>query len=235
LHGTAAIGHQHDVRVAHRRGHVPLDLLDDLDPAVDGLEIGGRQIAGCEAVSALVRREVIVGETKRQADSIRSGGVKEQAMLGGHLIVKEPQYSSHATVIQLVQRALTVAFGSGWSVRAQMPVALDDESEPEPDVCVVPGDPRNFRDAHPAQPVLIVEVALARVRFDREDKGSLYARAQIADYWIVNIPARRLEIYREPVPDAAAVGDLCLRAKREALVYVQYLERLGRAATLLDS
>ena len=86
-----------------------------------------------------------------------------------------------------------------------MPVALDDESEPEPDVCVVPGDPRDYRDAHPAQPVLIVEVALSRLRFDREDKGSLYARAQIADYWIVNIPARRLEVYRQPVPDDAAV------------------------------
>ena len=121
------------------------------------------------------------------------------------MIVKEPQQSPHATAIQLVQRALTIAFGSGWSVRAQMPVALDDESEPEPDVCVVPGDPRDYRDAHPAQPVLIVEVALSRLRFDREDKGSLYARAQIADYWIVNLPARRLEVYRQPMPDDAAV------------------------------
>jgi hypothetical protein len=34
---------------------------------------------------------------------------------------------------------------------------------------------------------------------------SLYARAGIADYWIVNIPDRRLEVYREPVPDAAVV------------------------------
>jgi hypothetical protein len=46
--------------------------------------------------------------------------------------------------------------------------------------------------------VLIVEVALSRLRFDREDKGSLYARAHIADYWIANIPARRLEVYRQP-------------------------------------
>jgi Uma2 family endonuclease len=89
-------------------------------------------------------------------------------------------------------------------VRAQLPVALDDESEPEPDVSVVPGDPRDYRDAHPARPVLIVEVALSRLRFDREHKGSLYARARVADYWIVNIPDRRLEVYREPAPDGAA-------------------------------
>ena len=125
-------------------------------------------------------------------------------LLGGAMIVKEPQYSPHATAISLVHRVLTAALGPGWHARVQMPVALDDESEPEPDICVVPGDPRDYRDAHPARPVLIVEVALSRLRFDREHKGSLYARARIADYWIVNIPDRRLEVYREPAPDAAA-------------------------------
>jgi Uma2 family endonuclease len=123
-------------------------------------------------------------------------------LLGGHMIVKEPQYSPHATGIRLVQRVLTAAFGSGWDVRAQMPVALDEESEPEPDVSVVPGEPRDYRDAHPQRPALIVEVALSRLRFDRDHKGSLYARAGIADYWIVNIPDRRVEVYREPVPDS---------------------------------
>jgi Uma2 family endonuclease len=125
-------------------------------------------------------------------------------LLGGQMIVKEPQYSPHATAIQLVQGILTAAFGPGWSVRPQMPVALDDESEPEPDICVVPGGPRDYRDAHPGRPVLIVEVALTRLRFDREHKGSLYARSRIADYWIVNIPDRRLEVYRDPIPDTAA-------------------------------
>jgi Uma2 family endonuclease len=85
-----------------------------------------------------------------------------------------------------------------------MPVALDEESEPEPDTCVVPGHPRDYRDAHPERPVLIVEVSLSRLGFDRERKGSLYARAGIADYWIVNIPDGRVEVYREPVPDGAA-------------------------------
>ena len=125
-------------------------------------------------------------------------------LLGGALIEKEPQYGPHATGIQLVQRALTEAFGAGWVVWPQMPVALDDESEPEPDVAVVPGHPRDYRDAHPTRPVLVVEVALSRLGFDRDRKGSLYARAGLADYWIVNIPGRRLEVYRGPVPDGAA-------------------------------
>ena len=124
-------------------------------------------------------------------------------LFDGRMIFKEPQYSPHATSIALVQRVLTSALGPAWYVRPQMPVALDEVSEPEPDVSVVPGDPRDYRDAHPERPVLIVEVAQSRLRFDRRQKGSLYARAQVADYWIVNIPDRRLEVYRDPQPDPA--------------------------------
>jgi Uma2 family endonuclease len=125
-------------------------------------------------------------------------------LFDGRMIFKEPQYSPHATAIQLVQRTLVAVFGTGWDVRPQMPIALDDDSEPEPDVCVVPGDPRDYRSAHPERPVLIVEVAQSRLRFDRRQKGSLYARAGIADYWIVNIPDRRLEVYRDSQLDPAA-------------------------------
>ncbi len=124
-------------------------------------------------------------------------------LLGGELIVKEPQHRPHATAILLMVRALERAFGSGWTVQPQLPVALDDESEPEPDVSVVRGEPRDYPD-HPSHAVLVVEVAFSRLGFDRERKGSLYARAGIADYWIVNLPDRCLEIYRGPVPDTQA-------------------------------
>jgi Uma2 family endonuclease len=120
-------------------------------------------------------------------------------LIDGVMIFREPQYSPHATAIQLVRRALERAFGMGWDVRSQLPVALDDMSEPEPDASVVPGEPRDYRDAHPEHPVLIVEVALSRLAFDRRRKASLYARASIADYWVVNLVERVLEVYREPI------------------------------------
>jgi len=143
-------------------------------------------------------------EYERLAEAEILGPEDRIELLGGAMIVKEPQHSPHATGILLVQRALAAAFGGGWQVRPQMPVALDDESEPEPDVAVVVGDVRDYRDAHPERPELIVEVALSRLRFDREHKGGLYARAGIADYWIVNLVDRRLEVYRAPVQDGAA-------------------------------
>ena len=125
-------------------------------------------------------------------------------LIGGQLIVSEPQSSPHYTAIGLVEDALKAALGPGWLVRPRGPIALDDESEPEPDVTVVSGDRRTYSREHPARPVLVVEVALSSLAFDRHHKGSVYARARLEDYWILNLVDRALEIYRQPVADASA-------------------------------
>jgi Uma2 family endonuclease len=125
-------------------------------------------------------------------------------LIGGQMIVAEPKNAPHPTAVGLTADALRAAFGPGWVVRSQDPVALDDESEPEPDVSVVPGRWRDYSHTHPERPALIVEVADSSIAFDRRYKGSLYARAGIADYWIVNVRRRVLEVYREPVIAPAA-------------------------------
>jgi Uma2 family endonuclease len=128
-------------------------------------------------------------------------------LIDGLLVVHEPQSSPHVVAVQLVHRALQRAFGTGWNVRQASPVALDEDSEPEPDVAVVPGDPRDYARGHPARPSLVVEVSLARLTFDREYKSSLYARAAIVDYWIVNLVDDVLEVRRRPVTsDSAPYG-----------------------------
>ncbi|HYU16153.1 MAG TPA: Uma2 family endonuclease, partial [Candidatus Acidoferrum sp.] len=126
-------------------------------------------------------------------------------LIGGQLVVGEPQGSYHASAISIAEYALRAALPAGWIVRTQMPVSLDDESEPEPDLVVVQGRPGDYRESHPARVALAVEVAESSLEFDRERKGSLYARAGIDDYWIVNLVDRVLEVYREPEPDASAV------------------------------
>ena len=122
-------------------------------------------------------------------------------LIGGQLLVAEPQGPYHASAISAVDYALRAALPPGWLVRLQAPVWLDDESEPEPDLAVVPGGPSDYRDAHPARPALAVEVAESSLGFDRERKGSLYARAGIVDYWVVNLVDEVLEVYRDPAPD----------------------------------
>jgi Uma2 family endonuclease len=126
-------------------------------------------------------------------------------LIGGQLIVAEPKGAYHSSAVGAAEYALRAALPSGWIVRTQLPVSLDDESEPEPDVAVVPGRPGDYRHAHPERPALAVEVADSSLRFDRQRKGSLYARAGIEDYWIVNLVDRILEIYRDPIRDPSAV------------------------------
>ncbi len=125
-------------------------------------------------------------------------------LVGGQRMVAEHQGSRHASTIGLVADALRAAVAQGWYVMVQLPIALDDESEPEPDVAVVPGSPAHYRDAHPSRPVLVVEVAETSLAIDRGFKGGVYARGGVADYWIVNLIENVLEVYREPLADAQA-------------------------------
>ena len=125
-------------------------------------------------------------------------------LLGGQMVVAEPQGSRHFATLRATQEALREAFGDRWEIRGRGPIALDDESEPEPDLAVVPGTFRDYRAAHPSSPSLVVEISETSLVLDRAHKGSLYARAGLVDYWIVNLPERRLEVYRDPEPDATA-------------------------------
>jgi len=125
-------------------------------------------------------------------------------LIGGQLVVAEPQHAYHASAVSAADYALRAVLPPGFIVRIQAPVSLDDESEPEPDLVVVPGRPADYRREHPARPALAIEVAESSLGFDRDQKGSLFARAGIEDYWIVNLVDRVLEVYRDPGPDPAA-------------------------------
>jgi|SRR6185369_34723 Uma2 family endonuclease len=126
-------------------------------------------------------------------------------LIGGQLIVAEPKGEYHSSAVNAVEYALRAVLPVGWIVRTQAPVSLDAESSPEPDVVVVPGRPADYRHAHPARPPLAIEVSDSSLAFDRQQKGSLFARAGLEDYWIVNLVDRVLEVHRNPAADASAV------------------------------
>lgn len=125
-------------------------------------------------------------------------------LLDGLLVVREPQGSLHAVAVGASRQALERAFGKGFQVREEKPVALDKTSEPEPDLAVVRGGPWDYRRGHPATPVLLVEVADTSLPVDRRWKAALYARAGIREYWIVNLVDEVLEVYRQPVRSPGA-------------------------------
>lgn len=109
-----------------------------------------------------------------------------------------PQKAPHATTICLVENALNRIFSEGYDVRVQLPLALGERSEPEPDVAVVSGSIRDYETEHPASAVLVVEVSDTTLASDRTLKASLYALAGIEEYWIVNLVDRVLEVHRQP-------------------------------------
>ncbi len=121
-------------------------------------------------------------------------------LIDGEILQKmSPQSSQHAAAIRHIEEALRSIFPlDRYDVRVQLPLALDPYSEPEPDVAVVEGTLDDYVEAHPSTAVLVVEVADASLAFDRTRKATLYARAGIPDYWIVNLIDTTLEVYRQP-------------------------------------
>jgi Uma2 family endonuclease len=124
-------------------------------------------------------------------------------LIEGRLMVQSPQKSLHACAIDLLTEILPPLLPSGHRFRVQLPIDLGQTTEPEPDIAVVQGTRRQYRAAHPTNAVLIIEVADSSLSYDRRQKGSLYARAGIPEYWIVNLVDNCVEVYRDPIPDTA--------------------------------
>lgn len=125
-------------------------------------------------------------------------------LIGGEILEMASQKNFHVVAISLAQDALRAAFGPGYWVRNQGSLDLSPHSVPDPDLAVVPGTPRDYpQEDNPATALLVVEVSDTTLRFDQGRKASLYARAGIADYWIVDLVHNCLEVRRDPVPDSA--------------------------------
>jgi len=122
-------------------------------------------------------------------------------LIEGIIYDMTPQNSHHATALRLTQEALRVAFppSEGYEIRGQLPLALSDDSEPEPDLAVVNGAIRDFRDDHPTTALLVVEIADSSLLHDRKRKIPLFARFGVPEVWLCNLVRRTLEIYRDPV------------------------------------
>jgi Uma2 family endonuclease len=123
-------------------------------------------------------------------------------LIEGEILQMPPQGPAHSTGTRTAQESLRNAFGRGFDVRPQLPLSLGQASDPEPDLAVVPGNPLDYLDGHPSTALLVVEVSDDTLAFDRREKASLYARAGLQDYWIVNLPEAVVEVYRDPRPQA---------------------------------
>jgi Uma2 family endonuclease len=114
-------------------------------------------------------------------------------LIHGMVVKMSPNGPAHADPIDVLTRHFIRALGDRAVVRVQLPFAASDASEPEPDLALVP--PRRYADSHPSQAFLIIEVADTSLDHDRLTKAPLYATSGVPEYWIVDVKARRIEVY----------------------------------------
>lgn len=140
-------------------------------------------------------------------------------LLDGEIIDMAPQKSRHATALSLTYEALRANLPEDCHIRAQLPFNLDERSMPEPDIAVVPGQARDYRDAHPARALLIVEVADSTLSYDRIRKLAAYARAGVPEYWILDLNGATLEVCRAPLGDTYAERRILQAGERIDALY----------------
>jgi Uma2 family endonuclease len=126
-------------------------------------------------------------------------------LLEGWIAPKMTRNPPHDVAIELLDAALRPLLPRGRRIRIQSAITTGD-SEPEPDLAVVHGVPRDYLGHHPGptEIALLVEVAEASLDRDRHWNARIYARAGIATYWLINLVEDRVEVFTDPTgPDAS--------------------------------
>ena len=149
------------------------------------------------SVNARDVRRITVDEYYQMADS----GVFDDErveLLEGVLFSMNSQKTPHTHATSFLTRYLCTTLPMHLVVRVQMPLTLDNHSEPEPDLAVVTQESVVASEPyHPSTALLVIEVSDSTVRKDR-GKGALYAAAGVPEYWLVNVRERCVEVLRTP-------------------------------------
>jgi len=124
-------------------------------------------------------------------------------LIEGWIVPKMPHNPPHDSTVNNARQRIERLLPAGWETRIQSAITLAD-TEPEPDVVVVPGPASRYSTRHPAPQdiALLIEVADSSLARDRGEKCRSYARAGIVCYWIINLVHRQVEIYTDPTGPA---------------------------------
>jgi Uma2 family endonuclease len=121
-------------------------------------------------------------------------------LLDGQLIAMPPEGPRHSSVVTALTELLIQRFAGRAMVRPGNPVELDGTSEPQPDLALVQRRDDWYKSAHPrpTEVLLVIEVSLSTLGYDRGRKLRAYARSGVAEVWIVNVAQSQMEVHAEP-------------------------------------
>jgi Uma2 family endonuclease len=154
-------------------------------------------------------------------------------LLEGVIVTVSPQSPRHAAVVRFVEEALRAAIGGAAEIRSQMPLRAGSLSMPEPDVAVVPGRAADYLLSHPAEALLVVEVADTSLTQDRMTKERVYAAAGVTEYWIVDVAGDAIEVHQDPDPDGRHYRQRSIAHRGEVLSLVAFPDATVAAADML--
>lgn len=149
----------------------------------------------------LLRRKFTVEQYHKMIESGIFTEDDRLELIRGEIIEMSPIGTKHAACVNRLINLLVQLLGKRVIVAAQNPIALNNNSEPQPDVALLKPRDDFYETAHP-QPqdiFLLIEVADATVMYDREEKIPLYAVANIMEVWLVDIHEQIVEVYQQPV------------------------------------
>lgn len=143
-------------------------------------------------------RQAALSVTVEQYHRLGETGVigENTELLQGVIVEKMVKSPLHSWLVQYLVEWLRNGLQPGAHVRQEQPLTFAD-SEPEPDVAVVAGEPANYRASHPSTAFLVIEVAISSAEVDRA-KANLYAAAAVLEYVIVLPDERRVDVYTHP-------------------------------------
>jgi Uma2 family endonuclease len=124
-------------------------------------------------------------------------------LIDGEIVMMTPIGSRHAACVSGITRLLVGSLGDRAIVRVQLPVRLDDHSEPEPDVCLAQARGDEYAAGHPgpADVLLLIEVSDSSLAYDRGVKLPLYGRSGVPAVWIIDLGRGLVEANSGPSPD----------------------------------
>ena len=122
-------------------------------------------------------------------------------LIAGKIVLMTAKGTPHVLVVRLLATILdSLLTEQSVFVSTQDPIRLDNFSEPEADLAIVKGTIFDYAEQHPVPDdiYLVIEVADSTLKQDCELKDKLYARSNIAEYWVVDIKNRQVRIFRDP-------------------------------------
>ncbi len=138
-------------------------------------------------------------------------------LIRGELVQMAAKGTRHSVCNTKLARELDRLVDNLAVIRGQEPIILPTNSEPEPDVVIAQGQPDDYLLNHPYPKdiLLLIEVSDSTLVYDQTVKLSLYAEAQIQNYWIMNLVANQVERYTQPYQDSQ--GNFGYRSRQIAL------------------